>query len=68
MPLLRISLNGRKLDFSGESRLPNPNPRCFLYREPKAPWPSFQGENGKVKVYSREEIEEYERRTLKTNA
>lgn len=60
MPLLRVSLNGKILDFSGFARTPLPNPRAFLYREPSYSWPSYKEGNGKVKVYSRKEIEEYE--------
>ena len=64
MALLRVSANGEELDLSRKPRTAFGDGQglFYLYKVNSVKMPNCRGRSGQVKVYSKEEIQEYERR------
>ena len=58
MPVVEISVNGKPLDLARPARFPWMN-YYALYRFIRPKWRSLRGQHGKVKIYTKEEIENY---------
>lgn len=67
MPLLRVSLNEKVIDFSKDQKIGQQVHADFvyLYHQPIQKTLTPRGRSGKVKIFTRGEIVTYQTRTLR---